>query len=83
MICSEAYRVFTAIYQGRSEALATKPTDGFTKSTLVHFYGNGRKFRERDYELRHALPGKVIKVEHPCYTDNTINYKIRPSVTVP
>nr|XP_002128219.3 protein phosphatase 1 regulatory subunit 32-like [Ciona intestinalis] len=54
-----------------------KPKNGFTKSTTVHIYGDGKRFKESDFESYHPLVSKVIKMENPGYVDNTRNMKRR------
>ncbi|XP_076804107.1 stabilizer of axonemal microtubules 4-like [Clavelina lepadiformis] len=65
-------------YQGSADPRdCKKPTNGFTKSTVVQSFGDGKVFREHNFEAFHPLVSKVIKKENPCYVDNTKNLKLR------
>lgn len=55
----------------------TKQTNGFTKSTVVHTFGDGVSFRPENLRTIHPIAAKVLKQDNPCYMDNTRNFKLR------
>ncbi|XP_039251306.2 stabilizer of axonemal microtubules 4-like [Styela clava] len=57
-----------------------KQTNGFTKSTVVHSFGDGVSFRPENLRTLHPIAAKVVKHDNPCYMDNTRNFKLKDCV---